>query len=162
MRLAVSAAFTIAFVLLQSTVLHTIAVEGVIPDLSLIVIIFIANRNGTISGETVGFAAGIVEDFLSLSPLGFHALLKTLVGFLTGMTFGVIFIGSLFMPMLMAGAATIVKNVLAAFLFAITSDPGVSTLFSLGTLIEICYNMVLAPFIFAILSFFKILVPRVR
>ncbi|MDR3200134.1 MAG: rod shape-determining protein MreD [Spirochaetales bacterium] len=162
MRLVVSAAFTIALVLLQSTVLHAAAIQGVIPDLSLIAVIFIANRNGSVFGESAGFAGGIVEDFLSLSPLGFHALLKTIVGFFAGSTFGVIFIGSFFMPMLMAGAATILKYLLSAFLLAITNDPGTSGLFSLGTLIEIAYNMILAPFIFAFLNFFKVLVPRAR
>ncbi|MDR1317879.1 MAG: rod shape-determining protein MreD [Spirochaetales bacterium] len=162
MRLIVSAILTIAFVLLQTTFLHNIAFRGVIPDLSLIAVIFIANRNGTIAGQTVGFAGGLVEDFLSLSPLGFHALLKTLVGFLAGTSFGVIFIGSLFMPMLMAGAATVFKNILAAFIMALTSDSAAGGLFSLRTLIEIVYNMVLAPFVFALLGFVKIIVPKVR
>ena len=162
MRLAVSAAITIAFVLLQSTVLHIISFQGVIPDLSLIAVIFIANRNGSIFGQSAGFAGGMVEDFLSLSPLGFHALLKTVVGFLAGISFGVVFFGSLFMPMLMVGAASILKNLLAAVLLAITGDTASIGVFSLRTLIEIAYTMILAPFVFALLGFFKILVPKVR
>jgi rod shape-determining protein MreD len=162
MRLVFSILFTLAFVLLQTTFLHNIAFQGVIPDLSLIAVIFIANRNGTIFGQTAGFAGGLVEDFLSLSPLGFHALIKTLLGFLAGASFGIVFIGSLFMPMLMAGAATILKNILAAFVLALTNDPAAGGFFSLRTLIEIAYNMVLSPFVFAVLGFIKIIVPRVR
>ncbi|MDR1932711.1 MAG: rod shape-determining protein MreD [Spirochaetales bacterium] len=162
MRFIVSTALVIGFVLLQSTALHAIAIQGVVPDLSLIAVIFIANRNGAVLGETAGFAGGIVEDFLSLSPLGFHALLKTAAGFLAGSTFGVIFIGSLFMPVLMAGAATVLKYLLSAFLLAVTNGPGTNSLFSLSTLIEIAYNMILAPFVFALLGFFKVLVPGAR
>ena len=162
MRFAVSAAFTVAFVLLQSTWLHTIAFQGVIPDISLIAVIFIANRNGSVFGQSAGFAGGMVEDFLSLSPLGFHALLKTVIGFLAGTSFGLVFIGSLFMPMLMAGAATILKNLLAAVLLALTGEAASVNVFSLATPIEIAYNMILAPFVFAFLGFFKFLLPRER
>ncbi|MDR1626115.1 MAG: rod shape-determining protein MreD [Spirochaetia bacterium] len=162
MRLAASIVLTVAFVLFQTTFLHAVAFQGVIPDLSLIAVVFIANRNGTVAGQTVGFAGGLVEDFLSLSPLGFHALLKTLVGFLAGMSFGIIFIGSFFMPMLMVGAASVLKNVLAALVMALTSDPAAGSFFSLQTLIETGYNMVLSPFVFAILGFIKIIVPKVR
>jgi rod shape-determining protein MreD len=162
MRLAVSVVLTIAFVLLQSTLLHIIAFQGVIPDLSLIAVIFISNRNGHFFGQTAGFLGGIVEDFLSFSPLGFHALLKTIIGFLASTTFGVMFVGSLFLPMLMAGAATVLKNIMAAFLLALLDSTGTSSFFSLGTLIEIGYNMVLAPFVFALLGFIKIIVPRMR
>ena len=162
MRLAVCAACTALFVLLQSTVLHVIAFHGVIPDLSLIAVIFIANRNGPVFGQSAGFIGGLVEDFLSLSPLGFHALLKTVIGFCAGMSFGAVFFGSLFMPMLMAGAASIVKNFMTAILMAIISDSASANIFSWATLIEIVYNMILAPFVFALLGFIKILVPKVR
>jgi rod shape-determining protein MreD len=162
MRFVFCAACTAACVLLQSTVLQAIAFEGVVPDISLIAVIFIANRNGALLGQSAGFAGGLVEDFLSLSPLGFHALLKTVVGFLAGASFGVIFIGSFFMPMLMVGAATIVKSLFAAIVLALTSDPLSGGLVSLATVLEIAYNMILSPFVFAFLGFYKILVPRVR
>ena len=163
MRFAFSIAVTVAFVLLQSTVAHEyMKFKGVIPDLSLIAIIFLANKNGKILGETSGFAAGLVEDILSTSSLGFHAIIKTLMGFLAGSTFGVIFMGSLFMPMLMTGVATILKCLLTSVLVVITSEPGITSFFSLATLIEVGYNMVLAPFIFALLGFLKVLVPGVR
>ena len=162
MRLAFSAALAAVFVLLQTTVLHRFAFRGVIPDLSLIVIVFAANKNGTIFGQSVGFAAGIVEGFLSLSPLGLHALVKTLIGFFVGMTFGVVFMDSLFIPMLMVGAAAVVKNILSAFLMALTDDSPSAGFFSFVTLIEIAYTMILSPFVFAFLGFFKILVPKAR
>ncbi len=163
MHLFVSIAFTAVFVLSQTTLLHHAAIHGVIPDVSLIVLVFLANRNGKIHGETVGFAAGLMEDFLSLSPLGFHALMKTLIGYLFGITHGVIFIGAMLMPMLMVGLATFIKSVIAAVLVSLFSVPlGTHAFFSWNTLIEIGYNVALSPFIFAFLGLFAFLVPKSR
>jgi len=157
-------ASTITFailVLLQSTLLHFISIQGIIPDLSLIALVFLSNRNGKVVGETIGFAGGLFEDFLSLSPLGFHALIKTLLGFTFGFTHGVVFIGDIMMPMLMIGIASIVKGVLVSFIssFFQMSLSGYS-FFSLKTLIEIGYNVVLAPFVFAFLGLLKFLQPK--
>ncbi|MCK5007202.1 MAG: rod shape-determining protein MreD, partial [Spirochaetales bacterium] len=58
-------------VVLQSTLLHWVAVRGVIPDLGLIVLVFVAIRRGSMTAQLSGFASGVVEDVLSLSPLGF-------------------------------------------------------------------------------------------
>ena len=162
MRLIVSAAIAAAFVLLQTTLLHRFAFQGVIPDLSLIAIVFIANKNGTISGQSVGFATGMVEDFLSFAPLGFHALMKTLIGFLAGMSFGVVIMDSFFIPMLMVGAAAITKNIFSAFLIALTDNSVSTGFFSITTLIEISYTVILSPFVFALLGLFKILLPKAR
>jgi len=160
----ISSTITFAIlVLLQTTVVHFISIQGIIPDISLIALVFLSNRNGKLVGETIGFAGGLFEDFLSLSPLGFHALTKTLLGFAFGFTHGVVFIGAVMMPMLMIGIATIVKSVLVSFIFSFfqMSLSGYS-FFSLKTLIEIGYNMVLAPFIFAFLGLLKFLQPIER
>ena len=162
MRFALSAILAVLFVLLQTTILHKLAFHGVIPDLSLIVIVFIANKNGSLMGQSAGFAAGMVEDFLSLSPLGFHALVKTLVGFFVGLSFGVVFMDSFFIPMLMVGAASVAKNILAAFLMMFTGDTGAAGFFSFTTLIEIAYTVILSPFVFAFLGLFKVLLPKAR
>lgn len=148
-------------VLIQSTILHYISIQGVIPDIPLIALVFLSNRNGKLIGETIGFTGGLFEDFLSLSPLGFHALMKTLLGFFYGFTHGVIFIGAIMMPMLMIGISTIVKALLVSFIssFFQMSLSGYS-FFSLKTIIEIGYNVVLAPFVFAFLGLLKFLQPK--
>ncbi|MDR2588520.1 MAG: rod shape-determining protein MreD [Spirochaetales bacterium] len=163
MRLFLALVFTCGFVLLQSTAfMHKLAFSGVVPDLSLIAVIFLANRNGRIMGETAGFAGGLVEDFLSLAPLGFHALVKTLIGFFVGGTCGLVFTGSLFLPMLMTGAATLVKCFLSMLLLMISGGSSASGFFSWATLIEMGYTMLLTPFLFAFLGFFKFLSPGTR
>jgi rod shape-determining protein MreD len=149
------------FVLLQSTVLHVIAINGVIPDLSLIAIVYLANKNGRTFGETLGFAAGIVEDLLSLAPLGFHAFLKTTIGFLFGYTRGVVFLDSVLMPVLLTTIATIIKLLLVSILGIFIQLPSLAhAFFSTQTLIEIGYTLLLSPFIFAFLGLFHVFLPR--
>ena len=151
------------FILLQTTVLHHVSIHGVIPDLSLIFLVFLSNRNGKIHGQSVGFAGGLIEDFLSLSPMGFHALMKTLIGFLFGFSYGVIFIGAILMPMLMVGIAAIVKSLLASLIIALFQVPfSTYAFFSWKTLIEIAYCMILSPFVFAFLGLLKFLLPKSR
>lgn len=159
----ISIATVCLFVLLQSTILKFIAIEGVIPDISLIAIVFLANKNGRILGETAGFAAGIAEDLLSLSPLGFHALLKTVLGFLFGFTKGVVFLDAVLMPVLMTSVATVLKLILISILNAFIHLPSLTfAFFSFQTLIEIGYTLLLSPFIFAFLGLFRTFLPRSR
>ena len=73
-------------VLLQSTVMHYVAVNGVIPDLVLIFVLFISLKEGSRKGEITGFAGGLLVDILSLAPLGFHCIVYTVVGFVSGLT----------------------------------------------------------------------------
>lgn len=161
MPFLISISTVILLVLLQSTVMHVAAIEGVIPDLSLIAIVYLANKNGRILGETTGFAAGIVEDFLSVAPLGFHALLKTIVGFLFGYTQGVVFLGAILIPVLMTAVATVIKLFLVSVLNVFFQFPSLGhAFFSMQSLIEIGYNVFLSPFIFAFLGLFKIFLPR--
>ena len=51
-------------VLLQSTILKYIAIVGVKPDLSLIILVFIAIRTGSMVGQTSGFFAGLIQDII--------------------------------------------------------------------------------------------------
>lgn len=163
MHIFASTIVVIILVLLQTTLMHHLAIEGVIPDLSLIAIVFLANKNGKMLGETSGFVAGLVEDFLSLSPLGFHSFVKTVIGFLFGYTKGVVFIGTIFMPVVMTAAATFLKFLLVGILKAFFQMTSLGLdFFSWPTLIEFGYNMLLSPFIFAILGLFKFLLPKER
>lgn len=147
----------------QSTLFNGIAVLGVIPDISLIVILYTSNQNGSLTGQLSGFFAGIVEDFLSLSPLGFHALYKTVIGFICGKTKDTVFIDPVLMPMLIVLIGTILKGafvLLISLFFSI--PPGASNVFSSHFWIEIIYNTVLAPFVFALLGMVKPIKADVR
>lgn len=144
-------------VILQSTLLNRVSVWGVTPDIALILIVFFSNRFGSMHGQISGFASGLVEDFISLSPLGFHAFIKTLTGFLFGLTRGNIFLDPVFMPLLLTAAATLFKHLMAGLLGAIFVAPDLlEPIFTTKFGIEIGLNAVISPFLFGILKLFKI------
>lgn len=145
----------------QSTVLPRIALESAKPDLVLLTVMYLANKNGKMAGQTYGFISGLIEDFLSVSPLGFNAFLNTLVGFLYGLTSETFSIDQVIIPMLMGGVATILKGLGISFLSGLFNLENLHfNLFSIPFLIEIGYNMVVAPFLFALLRLIKGLSPK--
>jgi rod shape-determining protein MreD len=150
----------ICAIVLQSTLFSIISIGGVKPDLALIVIIFISYRKGNVTGQLTGFSAGLIEDTLSLTPLGFHSLIKTFIGFLYGYIQGRVVIDVIVIPVLLVILGTIIKLFLSwivSLLFSVTAVH--IQFFHLNTVIEILYNAVLTPFVFALLNRFKTLKP---
>jgi rod shape-determining protein MreD len=148
-------------VVLQSTLLHWVAIRGVIPDLGLIILVYVAIRRGSMTAQLSGFATGVVEDFLSLSPLGFHAFIRTLVGFLYGLTVGSIFVDPILMPVILTIIATLIKGLVSSVLVSFLSIPAQGFSVFTGPLwIEMGYNAVLAPFLFALLGLVKVFKPQ--
>ena len=148
-------------VVLQSTLLHWVAIHGVIPDLGLIILVFVAIRRGSMTAQLSGFSTGLIEDVLSLSPLGFHALIRTVVGFLYGLTVGSIFVDPILMPVLLTIIATLFKALISSLLVSFLSIPAEGFSVFTGPLwIEMGYNAVLAPFLFALLGLLKVLKPQ--
>jgi len=148
-------------VLLQSTVLRWVALKGVKPDLALIVLVFVAVRRGSMAAQVSGFLAGLLEDSLSLSPLGFNALLRTVLGFFYGLTAGSIFVDPLLMPVMLILVATILKGLASCLLVVIFRIPAPGFQIFAGPLwIEVGYNALLAPFLFAPLRRLRALAPR--
>lgn len=143
-------------VIVQSTLLTRISVFGVTPDLALILIVFFSNRTGSMKGQISGFAAGIIEDIISLAPIGFHAFIKTVSGFLFGLTRGKLFLDPVFMPLVLTAGATLLKYLLAALLGVLFVSPGLlEPVFNAKMGIEIGLNAVISPFLFGFLKLFK-------
>jgi rod shape-determining protein MreD len=150
-------------VLLQSTVLHWVALGGVKPDLALIILVFVAVRRGSMTAQLGGFASGLVEDLLSLSPLGFHAFFRATIGFLYGLSAGNIFLDPIMMPVVLTVLGTLLKGLVTSVLVALfsISAPGFRA-FTGPLWIELGYNAILSPFLFALLGLIRPLRPRDR
>ena len=146
-----------AALLLQSTILAFIAIADVKPDISLIILVFIAIHTGRMVGQLSGFISGLIQDFLSLSPLGFHSLIRTILGFLFGSIQGSVLINSLFLPVLFVLVATVTRELLSAIISVIFSTETLKVAhFNVKFWIEVAYNSLLAPFLFSILNIIKI------
>jgi rod shape-determining protein MreD len=144
-------------ILLQSTIFRYIALRGVRPDLALLVLVFVSMRRGSMVGQVSGFATGFLEDLMNVSPLGFHSLLRTVIGFLYGLLSGNVFIDPFLMPIILGVVATLLKGVLAGIISAIFGLTASGFITFTGRIwIEVGYNGVIAPFLFALLNLFKV------
>jgi rod shape-determining protein MreD len=148
-------------VLLQSTLLTRISIQGVKPDLALIVLVFLALRRGSMTGQVTGFLSGLAVDALSLSPLGFQAFIRTVLGFLYGRFHGTIFLDPVLMPMAAVMVATVLKALLSGLLMLLfTAEGGGFGPFGGRLWIEVGYNALAAPFVFVVLNRLKPLRPQ--
>jgi len=146
-----------ACVTLQSTVFRYIAIRGVGPDLALIVLVLVAIRRGSMTAQVAGFASGIVEDLVSLSPVGFHMLLRTVIGYLYGLLSGNVFVDPLLMPIVLTIVATILKGLIAALVSLVFGLQSSGFIYFAGRIwIEAGYNALAAPFVFALLNLLKV------
>lgn len=152
-----------ATAVIQSTVLRFTEIAGVAPDLVLIIVVFIANKNGTMTGQLVGFFGGMVLDLVGLAPLGFHALIYTLIGALVGLTRGKMFVDPIFLPVVLALAGQVLKSVFALVIAAVFALESIhSHIFSTRFLVEIVYTGLLGPVVFALLGMTRRLQPDRR
>ncbi|MBI9100827.1 MAG: rod shape-determining protein MreD [Spirochaetales bacterium] len=142
-------------VLLQTTLFRFIEVKGVSPDIVLIFVVFSANSKGAFRGEIVGFTSGLLEDLLSLAPLGFNSLIKTVIGYLFGKTRGKILFDPFLLPLLYILIATLIKELLSFLVSFLFLRDG-SGYFNISFLLQTGFNLVLTPFIFNIFKKIKI------
>ena len=70
--------------LVQTTVIPLIAIENVIPDLIIIILVYYAISQGQIYGTVLGFIYGFLFDIITGSLLGSTMIAKTIAGFTSG------------------------------------------------------------------------------
>jgi rod shape-determining protein MreD len=70
--------------IVQTTLIPLISINGVVPDLLLILLVFYAVKEGQIYGTVLGFIFGFFFDLITGSLLGSSMLSKTLAGFIAG------------------------------------------------------------------------------
>ena len=143
----------VGIAVIQTNLLHGVAIMSARPDLLLIMVTFIANKNGPGVGQGAGVLSGILQDLLSLAPLGFYTLVNTVIGFVYGFSKGNVFLDGLIFPMMLVALATLMKGVLFGSISFVFGIEGVATtVFSTVFLIEIVYNALLAPILYGILG----------
>ena len=115
------------------------------------------------TGQLAGLGAGIILDVIGLSDLGFYALIYAVCGGAYGTTKGKMFIDPIFMPVLLAVVALLMKGILAAALAGLYGIQGVfSSILSTQYLIELGYTAVVSPFLFGLLNLVGPLRPERR
>ncbi len=137
--------------ILQSTLLATFSPGGLIPDLILIFVVSTALIRGSTDGVLWGFFAGLGLDLISSGFLGFHSLLKMVLGFFIGLLEEKIFKDNLLLPAIVLFAATVIHELLFLTVAASYRQLEVRLLPVLSTIIFplSLYNALLAPFFYA-------------
>jgi rod shape-determining protein MreD len=139
----------VACAVIQSTILAQIVPLGVVPDLALVLLAAASWRHGSLSGEIAGFIIGLSFDALGLAPLGVHASIFTLTGYLFGRMQGSIAPGRYILPAVAAGTATLIKYT-GSFLLSLVFGLNSAALrhISLNIMIELLANMLFSPLLF--------------
>lgn len=143
--------------IVESSILSNISFLFVVPDLVLMCSIYFGLLNGKLFGETTGFVSGILLDFITGIPYGFNCLIRTIIGYICGIFSDTIIISGILMPMISVGVGTIAKTLLIELvaLFFPNVNIYVTGFISNEFLFEFIENIVLAPFVFKFLGFFK-------
>lgn len=144
-------------VIIEASVLSNISFLLVVPDLVLICCVYFSLLNGKLYGEISGFISGIFLDFITGVPLGLNCILRIIIGYIGGLFSQTIIISGIVIPVASVGIATVAKKIL---LFLVTLvfpkiNLNVYGFISYEFLFEFTANILLAPFIFKFLSFFK-------
>ena len=72
-------------VVLAQWLLSNLRLWGVVPDVVLLYVAYVALRRGRVAGAVTGFWTGLLMDFINPATFGANALLKTLMGFVVGL-----------------------------------------------------------------------------
>ncbi len=78
------AVITIAAALIQTTWLDAIRIQGVLPDLTLLVVLYFAISEGEERAMFTGLLGGLCQDVTGNSVLGHHILCNVVVGYIVG------------------------------------------------------------------------------
>ncbi|HEY7043135.1 MAG TPA: rod shape-determining protein MreD [Nocardioidaceae bacterium] len=165
LRLAAVAALIGLTVTMQVSIFTHLEIDGVVPDLALLLVIAAALVRGPDYAALVGFAAGLVLD---LAPPADHtagrwALSLVLVGYLTGLVRGDGAGNALSIVMTVAAGAFIATSVFA-LTGLVLQDPGVTVSSALEVVpVAVLYDVLLAPLVVPlVLVLFRRLEPADR
>jgi rod shape-determining protein MreD len=132
---------------LQTTLVRVIAIAGIMPDLLVIVLFFLAIQSGVMPGIYVGFLLGLGQDLYTPSILGQNALAKTIIGFFIGLLNERVMRTDPIMKLIILIVSFIIHDIVFAIVTIVKIDASCSLLISelfTRTLPRALYSAVLA------------------
>ncbi|QGG47260.1 rod shape-determining protein MreD [Heliorestis convoluta] len=153
MRYLIVMLFLFLSAVLQTTLFHSLSIQGIGPNLVLILVIFYSLLQGSRSGSIFGVLAGLFLDLFSGRYIGLNILTMAAVGGLIGLIEGRLYKDNLLVPMGAVFVGTIAFNLLA-YLLALYAGLYINlkTLW-LTLLIQSLYNTALVPIFYG--SFYR-------
>lgn len=135
--------------ILGATFYPHIAVFGVKPDVTLVIVVSLALLEGKNMGIAVGTAAGLLQDIVFGKPVGITALSYMISGYLVGVNSEKIFKENLIVPVVFTACTTIVKYVLTVFFhYILHMNPSLGFYIRSAIFPELIYNCVISVFVY--------------
>ena len=101
--------------LLQSTVLHSVSIGSITPNLLLILCSSMGLMRGRKSGMWTGFFCGLLTDLFWGEVLGFYMLIYTLIGYINGFFRRLFYDDDIKLPIGLIGASELVYGLVTYF-----------------------------------------------
>ena len=160
MKILLKGAIIVVALLIQLTLLNSITILGIKPDLIMVIVVVFSLLRGEKEGAISGFASGLLQDIFSAGLLGINALTKTVIGFICGILKEKIFHEHmLFLIPVITFIASITQSILIFLLLrAFGIEHSLAWSLKAVALPEALYSSLLSPFIFlAINKLFQLL-----
>jgi rod shape-determining protein MreD len=135
--------------IIQSTVLNSLALFDVKPNMMLVFVISVALIRGEYEGAYIGFFAGLTQDLATGKIIGFYALIGLYIGLLVGIFNKRLYRENFLVIIFFTFSTTIVYE-LCVFFFGIYLNSGNGFLYALGNVIlpETLYNIMISIFMY--------------
>lgn len=154
MRILLKGAIIVVALLIQLTLINSITILGLKPDLIMVVVVVFSLLRGAKEGTVSGFASGLLQDIFSTGLLGMNALAKTVIGFFCGIIKEKIFREHiLFIIPVITFIASFMQSILMFLLLrAFGIEYGLAWSLKQVALPEALYSSLLSPFIFLVIN----------
>jgi len=154
MKILLKSAIIVVALLIQLTLINSITILGLKPDLMMVVVVVFSLLKGEKEGTISGFASGLLQDIFSTGLLGINALAKTVIGFICGILKEKIFHEHiLFLIPIITFIASFMQSILIFLLLrAFGIEHGLAWSLKQVALPEALYSSLLSPFIFLVIN----------
>ena len=144
----------IAAYLLQYGVFGTLPFIDTVPNVMLVVTISFAMFRGKNTGMLTGMLCGFVVDAASLSLLGYHMVIYTILGYICGFLHGVLYAEHISIPLLAAGICSFLYGCYCyIFDFLVRNRLNIGFYMKKIILPETLYTVVVMAFLYKLLEY---------
>lgn len=144
---------TVAALLLQSTVWHWVPLGGAIPDLLLVLCVYLGLHQHSVGGALGAFFLGYAQDSFSGSAVGLNAFAMSLVFSVVYLTSRSLWVDNAVSKIVLVFLASVIKTLVIVALIAIfLSTDGLWTTVSRHVVVEALVAAALSPPIFALMA----------
>ncbi|MGE5587453.1 MAG: rod shape-determining protein MreD [Clostridia bacterium] len=149
-------------VLLEMTVAPHVAIQGVKPDLVLVLVVLVGMFSGWKDAAIIGLGTGFVEDACSGQFLGLFMLTRTVVGVAAGLSYARVFQDRVIVPIVLVVLGGVAGGVLHCFLLSSFGVPLTLSLSTLRTVVgQALYSGALVPVMLKVVTRLDVYAKRV-